>query len=239
MLNNMIKYNVDIVRCNYQIIKNKQIINSNVKYENQVIYQKELINDYMFKNIIWNSVWGQLIKKDCIKDVIFEDFRIGEDLLFNFQIYKKIKKLYFTSEILYDYYYITTGITKLLTKENIQTKLNDNVIFWKKIFEELENECCRQIIINKCIKMTITYQLQLIFLDDNEIKKMKEVFSRNNLEYFLKKYNGKKYKRLVKCLIKKQYVFLKIYCLLYYKPLKKLKEKGLKYYEKNRNNNNL
>ncbi len=217
------KFNVQIVRCNYKIKKNNKSISSGVDYNSGIINRDDLIRDYLFDNVIWNSVWGQLIRKESIGNTKFEDYRIGEDLLFNFYLYKNINSVYYTEEVLYYYNFNENGITKKLEEKNIKANLEDNIKYNEKIYNELNDNKIKKKIVNRCINMIISYQLQLVYLNQKSIK-LKEFFENPKISKLIDEYNGEKYRWLVYNIKKKRYYILKAYCILYYIPLKKIKE---------------
>ena len=63
--------------------------------------------------MIWNTVWGELIDSELVRQIKFdENKRIGEDLFFNINAYEQVEKIYYTNERLYYYFENNDGITK-------------------------------------------------------------------------------------------------------------------------------
>ena len=96
------KFNVDFVRAPF---KKNGIVQSDYSYytslDNLVIDFKSMINIYLF-----NSVWGMMLKRNCIGDVCFdESIFYGEDVLFLLQVFvnSENKKLLLLKEPFYNY----------------------------------------------------------------------------------------------------------------------------------------
>ena len=108
---NAIKYNSDIIACDYFICKDNSQIEHSLGIQNEVITNKEQMYNKLFSTKYYGGyLWNKLIKRECIfKDnkvqIKFnEDIKIEEDTLFIANILRNVKKIvYLPSEKLYYY----------------------------------------------------------------------------------------------------------------------------------------
>ena len=231
MINIIKNYKVDIVRCNYNFFYcNSKIKKNNIleKYKLKTIFSSdELLDSNFFKSNLWYTVWGQLIKRECIHGIYFDiEKKIGEDLLFNINLYKKAFKIYFLNQPLYIYNFNPNGITKMMTEENLKSNMFEVIDNYLILYETFKDTDTKKIISNKCVKAMLSYTLQLIYLTKNKnyVVNLFDYVKRNEkIKSFILYYNDKKYIRYIKY-IKKGYInlfFLRV--LLIYVPLKKIK----------------
>lgn len=133
MYSYMLEYNVDLVKCNYKLHRdrnisyNKEIINA------PTIYQKEKFEPYLY-DILYdtaycNCVWMQLIKRDKLIGIeeINKNLKYGEDLQINLLILKNINSLLFVPDYLYNYYINEESITNKIEFGTIIKKIMDSV----------------------------------------------------------------------------------------------------------------
>ena len=98
--------NVKIVRCNYKIFNKKGEFKNSEYNSSDKLFEKNSFFEYeMFESMIWNTVWGELIDSELVRQIKFdENKRIGEDLFFNINAYEQVEKIYHTNERLYYYF---------------------------------------------------------------------------------------------------------------------------------------
>lgn len=226
LVNIIEKNNVDVVRCSYKMVYPSGKLKSfNFNRSSKKISNKILLEEWLLESVLWNTVWGQLIRKDKLVDLWFDtDKRIGEDLLFNVKLYSKIKNIYFFNEELYYYTYSPNGITKQMSVLNIKRNLTDvidNYFILYDFFQLLKN---KQKIVNRCVRAVISYELQLLYLSRKEFDFIKLVNQKKKIRDFFVKYNGKKYLVLIKAIIREKYFIYYLYFICFYFPLKKLKQ---------------
>ena len=108
LLKNIIKEKVDIIRCQYKILKNKRYIKEKLAVQRNSIYTKEKYDDIyelLYNTIYFNSMCRQLVKKDLIQKIKIEDFSInyGEDLLFQIELINESNSIMLIPDYLYIY----------------------------------------------------------------------------------------------------------------------------------------
>ena len=131
------KYNSDYVMIDYiETDGTKKYIN---KKSNDSCIKKEEFMKLFFKIGSQKCVfypWGKLIKRDNIpKDLFPSDCRIGEDVIANYKILTKTKKIVVSSEILYNYFQNNSG----LTKSGFSDKDFDLINVWEQMLELTKN----------------------------------------------------------------------------------------------------
>lgn len=114
------KYNVDAVRCNYEVINNNDKLlekgnltsYSNKKYDDDSI--KKIILPLLLKGSIPCFSCLLLIKREKIKNVFFPtDIHMMEDVIFYIDLLTQLKSLYICDNILYTVMYNDKGATNL------------------------------------------------------------------------------------------------------------------------------
>lgn len=134
---------------------------------------------------MFNFVWNKLYKKDIVKDIAFnESFTTGEDLIFNCEVFKDIKKMVIINKAYY--HYMRGNETTIVTsyKPNLHDmikKLNDERINLYKQREIIEKSDVK-LMYNKCIEYYISCVWN-IFRKDNKLdhiqryKQLKLIFN--------------------------------------------------------------
>ena len=101
LINKMIKSNADLVVCGYKSINKDNIFY--VEYE-ECIYESlvNLTNDFsdLYQKNFFNSIWDKLYKKEFIIELFDETISLGEDLIFNLNYLKQIRKILIFSNYL-------------------------------------------------------------------------------------------------------------------------------------------
>ena len=145
MVNYIEKYNVDIVRCNYEVIneRNRLIETGNLStYCNQK-YSKKEIENIIIPSALKGSIpcfcYLLLIKKDIIKNISFPtNIHMMEDVVFYMELLTTTKSLYICKDTLYT----------IMFNENSATNSNQN--YERNIFNVIEtNKIIKDIIKNK------------------------------------------------------------------------------------------
>lgn len=175
LLNDMKKFNVDFVSCDYFSIRDQR--NPGFPKMLKNILDKKEISEYiynMFDNdngdVIWGSVWRSIFKSSIIKknNINFDEkLRFSEDFVFVLDYFFYVKSIYIERKILYIYndtnnslmkavqkyqedlfserLFLISKLQTCLKKLDLISKFNDTV---NNIFQEYILEC----IGNSCIK---------------------------------------------------------------------------------------
>lgn len=104
MLTCMKKTNADIVECGYRQIRNPSDISYSVfprEYDN--IHGVEKIIEAHFKGEISVLVWNKLYRAEQVKSVLFQERTEYEDVLWTFNVLKKINCIVSISDLLYNW----------------------------------------------------------------------------------------------------------------------------------------
>lgn len=102
LINNIIIYNADISICNFINNKEEKKENGDVK----VLDRDETLKSVLVNDEISGFLWNKLYKKEILENFKIElnkNISICEDLLFNCNYIKNIKKAVFTEQRLYHY----------------------------------------------------------------------------------------------------------------------------------------
>lgn len=104
MLNQMLEDNSDIVSCGVKWVEEDgTIIHNDTVSKNEILdtrfAMKELINDNILKQHVWNKIY----KLDLIKDIPFEKGRYHEDVFWSYQIVGRAKKISVIIDSFYNY----------------------------------------------------------------------------------------------------------------------------------------
>lgn len=130
------EHDVDLVVCGYNTIVNgectkNQIISS---YLNKALTEKDVNVTDLFNTSFFNSPWNKLYKKALITSEFKEDFKIGEDLLFNLDYLQNIDKFSVLDECLYNYVVNKSSATNVISADKIfkQIELGNVTSKWFK-----------------------------------------------------------------------------------------------------------
>lgn len=198
-----------IVKCNYKI-----------ENGNNIRIPSTLSGEFAIDDKFWkiffsshklNQVWGQLIKREIVSDLKFdEEITMAEDYLFNYNLYKNVDKIYICDKNYYSYFYSEDGLNFNKNYKKVLKKISDILFVCRLLYVksprfkyEIMNRFINEIIphisdafTNKCFVFS-----DIEFLVDNN-------FYKESLEnYFSKSIS----KRIVVLLLKlRQYRILKI-----------------------------
>jgi glycosyltransferase involved in cell wall biosynthesis len=104
LIKNIQDYDADISICSYFVVQDNETIKTKnyygiVEQFSTVSALRELIKREKYID----SVWGKLYRKDLIQGVSFELNKLGEDVIFNYQIFPRSKKVVFVDTPKYYY----------------------------------------------------------------------------------------------------------------------------------------
>ena len=103
LIKNMLITKSDVSACGFMHATNEQISEIEFSLPNKtytVLSREQLIRDYLKPS--WKiPVWNKIYKKEIVKNLRFDNQRLGEDNLFSYNVIKKLEKLVFIDEPLY------------------------------------------------------------------------------------------------------------------------------------------
>lgn len=145
MVNYIEKYNVDIIRCNYEVINNNnQLIETGIlsTYCNKKYSKKEIKENILpatLKGNIPCFCYLLLMKKEVIKNIFFPiDIHMMEDVVFYIELLTTSKSLYVCEDTLYTIMFNENGATN--SHENYERNIFNVIETNKKIKEILKNK---------------------------------------------------------------------------------------------------
>ena len=164
MLNIIKSQNVGYVKCNYKKIQNKTskcIFESNYKSDTN----KENIDKYL---------WGSIIEKKEYENVSFPENYWFEDMVFNFFIVSRMKKIVICEDYLYNYYEYENSASKIQGKKSNVKNLDQfylvynivNFYFCNKMKFTEEQE---KIILHELGTMLVTRTLELKYKERKKV----------------------------------------------------------------------
>ena len=185
LLENIIKYNVDISQCGYY--KDNEDMS---KKSINIISNDEILKS-LFKGIYnYQVIWTKLCKKNIFDNLRFrEDFKCAEDKLFNYYILKEVKNIVFCDYC--KYHYIRRENSALSGKLELW-HIKNNIIASDIIIENEKNNIsimpyviCERVLtsfflINSIIRNNIYY---------DEYKKLRKDILKYKKTIFFDKYN--------------------------------------------------
>lgn len=182
MIETMIKlqlvYNADIVRCTYideHVEENRQVYNRSM-FNTITCIEKQEFTEKLYPIFLntqqLNSVWGQLIKKDIIKEFnINEDIKIAEDLLFNLNLYSDTNKIILMPNAYYHYRTNSESITNTKNKKSVLYRFNNKITVYSEFYKYIQiwdintddniDRVNKKILneVNKCINELYTFKI--------------------------------------------------------------------------------
>lgn len=182
--------NADIVKCGYvrdSIVKQDYFKLTNekkiYKKENKISLYNEIINNYKF-----NSACTQLFSKKLITDGMKFDsnVKIGEDLLFNLDLYTNAETVVALEECYYHYYYNDNSATTKLNLSNVITRCNDAIFVYYCFFDYLKKwnldetyykKICYRVLKELNVKLVTLYRIKN--MPSSERKKIVKKYMNN------------------------------------------------------------
>ena len=136
------KLKYDLILFNYEYFKDKKEKNNRVIYE---INSSELDIKYLQNKVLLsselNTVWQFCIYKKYLTkyNIKFkENIKVGEDLLFNLELFSYNPSLYYLNRVLYRYNYNNESVMNQNAIENIDKRLNDSTKVYYKLYDYIK-----------------------------------------------------------------------------------------------------
>lgn len=208
----LLSENIDVLRYSY-IIKDKNK-NTEVIFEKEtfnLIKQRDKFFEKFFQKTNQNVIWGQVIKKELLNDIKFNDnIFYGEDLLFNCELYNKCKNIKYTNTILYNYKQNYDSVTRNYKNSKVKSKIENLIYVFDKIMSSYKEEDLIKAIENKFIG-EIVPQIMMLTFDKKITKKeiMNQIRDILNNDIFTKIFDNIAENELTMCRYKKAYKFMK------------------------------
>lgn len=110
----IIENKCDFSVCRYK--KTTELIEKKFEYKTEKFIPENFVsfNDSEFtinNELVFSAIWTKLISKEFLKNIKFNNFRIGEDTVFNSQLCSKDYKAVFVDAELYNYYINTQSVS--------------------------------------------------------------------------------------------------------------------------------
>lgn len=225
------KYNADLVKFNMV----KEFTKENRKryirgpYEKEKCISKELLEKEFYPIVLnsyyCNSLCAQLIKKELIENIEVPSYqiRMGDDLLCNLDIIKKVNTVVCLNEFFYHYRHTENSLTTLQDDNRIKTNITDTYVVYNKLFEMLKawniDTEKNRLLVKKRILREMFNILLPVFVSREKTEKKKEYcsFSREKIDDSKINVSMEKLKLEEKLFMKKNYSALIRYTNIKYK----------------------
>lgn len=170
---------VDIVRCGYirEFPDHKEELTIT---NDKVIIEKKEIYDRFISNYDLSSPCCQLIKKACIKKKFDKNIKIGEDYLFNLDLYSNINSCVFLPENYYHYLYNYNSATTVIDYDKIKKRCEDSIEVYSQLLEYIKiwnynSKDIYQLVYYRIIKELNMKLISIFKLNDGENKIKKQI----------------------------------------------------------------
>ncbi|MCL2204075.1 MAG: glycosyltransferase [Defluviitaleaceae bacterium] len=110
LLLTMTEANADMAVCNYNLVYDDHVDMQYSKMERQIVDVWEDVYSYFARFCACprpnNYIWTRLYKTEMVKKsgIVFEQYKLGDDTLFNFKLLPHISRVAFTPEGMYNYF---------------------------------------------------------------------------------------------------------------------------------------
>lgn len=166
---------IDVVHCGY-----KRLIGEETRYihNTEDIYNQtsdEALECLIGGRLFVGSLWNKLYRVELIGDLRFrEDIKINEDILFNYQVFSKSKRLVFIDVAKYNYV-AHEGFSACFTTD-IEKKCVDACTVNKIIYEDIKNVRLKKIAASRYLHSLIDlYRLyERNFKFSNKVRECKK-----------------------------------------------------------------
>lgn len=171
----------DIVISNYNTIKNRK---ENLKKLNNTLPEqmnRETYLNLMIQKLFRGFVWNKLYKSKYIKKIKFDtSIKMCEDVLFNVEYAKYIKKAIYINEGLYKYCIRKDSVTKSSYSKILVSQLNA----YDKMIKIIKDEYKIDPIFYKSAQLETALKLKILFLENNIKDKMELKKLNRNIDRF-------------------------------------------------------
>ncbi len=193
------------------IIYNSLQIKKNNKNKERIIFNEEngiipvkKVYDELIRHAELNTVWQFLILKDFILEnkIKFDNqYAVGEDLLFNSDMFTCNPQIYYLNKIIYRYNYNEKSVMRNLKQDSTQKRINQTLELYCKYYEyikkwKMDSKENREYLSSKAINV-LNYELRSIILLDisnkEKINMLKETFENPNMIEIRKNLSTDKY----------------------------------------------
>lgn len=134
------EYDADIVACKYKENCNGQLMEISDTKNVFIMTGEDMLNWYILKNrtegTITPSVWDRIYKLEAVKNIVFEEGRNYEDLVYSTEAFLCASKCVYYDEALYIYVQRSDSI---MNEGNILKELQDEIYQLKKRIVVLQN----------------------------------------------------------------------------------------------------
>lgn len=150
--------NCDFSVCKYK--KTSEIKEKIFEYKTENFYPENFIKNFDETELVFSSACTKLISKKFLNDIRFKNFKIGEDTIFNSELYSKSSLSILISAELYTYYVNTQSVsfTELWSEkwfDLIQTRFISFDILKDK------NEALSSFYLERGMKLLLSYKFNL------------------------------------------------------------------------------
>ena len=138
LIDNSDNGNIDIIRCGYvREYENKKEYFKIVE-KNQYVLDKNEIYEKFIRDYTLASPCCQLIKKSKIKTLFDKNIKIGEDYLFNLDVYTASSSFMFIQDQMYHYLYNNNSATTSISTEKIVSRCNDAIDVYSRLYDYID-----------------------------------------------------------------------------------------------------
>lgn len=189
--------NIDIIRCGYirEYCDHQEFyscVNKKIKIKNNksIIYEK-FVNNYDLA-----SPCGQLIKRECIRKKFDDDIIVGEDYLFNLDLYTNSNSFVLLPECYYHYLYNINSATTVIDYKKIKKRCEDSIYVYSKLLDytnswQYSSNNIEQLIYYRIIKELNMKLISMFKINDRKDDKKRQLieifFDNNDVMCFAKK----------------------------------------------------
>lgn len=156
LINAMEEYGVDIAHCGYKHVVRDEI--RLVHDTKRVLVQesKDAIECLISGRFFGGGLWNKLFKRELLDGIYFRDnLKINEDILFNYEVFSKARKLVFIDYALYNY--IARFDSSAVFRTDDEKKIKDACEVSKIIYENLKKTELRDIAAERYIRSLSGY----------------------------------------------------------------------------------
>lgn len=231
-LRDICKLNYDLILFNYEYYMNNKIKKNRIIFQDSSseIEIKKLQNEVINGSNL-NSVWQFCISRKYLEknNIHFDkNIRVGEDLLFNLELFSHKPKLYYLNDILYRYKFNAGSVMNNNSIARIEKRLNDSINVYTKMYEYIKLWNCNNSINRNYIAIKyfnlLKYEFDKVILLDESFKKKINFIKNINLKQTT---NISRKNIKIKSIIFKDILFLvlKLNYLYYFNRMIKMKIK--------------
>lgn len=165
----MLQYEADIAHCGYKHIVEDEVRLVHDTKEVYVQTSEEALRCLVGGRLFVGSLWNKLYRAQVVQSIRFrEDIRINEDILYNFEAFRRAKKTVFADDAKYHYIAHRSSSACFVTPERKKTA--DTCAVNQYIYSELQFSPLAEVAVERYLRSLSCYYRACMAVRDKDVQ---------------------------------------------------------------------